>query len=98
MIEAGVDAALFASAEDESRRCETPSGCNERAVWVVWSSHHMQGCEMTGLRCGVHFNLLALEARRLVSAVSGGSWVNCGACGELLSSRVLSDYVRGIRL
>lgn len=97
MIEADIEP-LFAAAVDESRQCETPSGCDEPAVWVVWASHHTQGCDMTGLRCGIHFNLLALEANRLVGAVSAGEWVNCGACGELLSSRVLSDYVRGIRL
>lgn len=79
--------------------CETLlTACPERAAWAVFVDHHRQGCGTIIYRCDWHYNLLLLEARRLVDRICLGFWMYCGDCGVLLSSRVFSDYVRGIRL
>lgn len=82
-----------------AKPCETlVEDCPERAVWMIWVDHHRQGCGITGFRCEWHFNKLILEANRMVAGIGKGIWTNCGTCGELLSSQIVSDYVRGIRL
>lgn len=72
--------------------------CDERATWMIWVDHHVQGCGSYGYRCDWHFNLLILEAQRMLGRLRSGLWVNCGVCDQLLTSHTLSDYVRGIRL
>lgn len=79
--------------------CETRvHDCDERATWLIWVDHHAQGCGTYGYRCDWHFNLLILEAQRMLGRLRSGVWATCGHCGLLLTSHTLTDYVRGIRL
>jgi hypothetical protein len=71
--------------------------CDREATWMIWVSHHRQGCGSYGWRCDVHYNMLRLELTRLLAALMRGKWANCEWCGQLLTSHDPSDYLRGIR-
>lgn len=82
----------------EPRPCETTFGCDETATVMIWASHHVQGCEYTGFRCDVHFNLLHLETMRLSRSVASGALNFCARCGVRITSPLIADHLRWVRL
>lgn len=87
------------AALDEQHPCTTHLGeCGNPATWIVWNDHNQTGCPAVGYRCDIHYNLMMLNIRQIVDAVGLGLWISCARCGCWLTSREVSDYVRGIRL
>lgn len=79
------------------RMCERDL-CDREATCLVWCDHHRKGCDYTGFRCDVHFNLLYLDTVRQMDAISKGWLSLCKKCGGIIPLGVLSDHLRWARL
>lgn len=82
-----------------SKRCETTVvDCPNEAAWAVWCDHHAQGCDYSGFRCDLHFNVLMLETHRLVERLRRDWDTFCANCGAVMSNPSVEAHTRGIRL
>ena len=84
---------------DCSQPCEsTFDVCVEPATFMVWSSHHIQGCEYSGYRCDIHKNMLILDWQRKIDAMRRGIVLRCLNCCESVNGYELSDHFRCLPL
>lgn len=72
--------------------------CGESASWAIWTRHNVQGCDYSGFRCAIHYNILVLETQRMIRRIEHGWVMRCVRCGDRQMSVKLTDYLRGIRL
>ena len=83
---------------DTNKPCETPSGCDATATFMVWCDHHVLGCDYTGLRCEKHLTLLITETIRQVQEMHE-AWLNfCARCCEPVEPGCVEDHLRWAKL
>lgn len=83
----------------EAKPCESSKQCDFEATYMVWCDHHKKGCDYTGYRCDIHFNLLHQETVRQMRAVDTGWLSLCASCGKVIPpGRPISEYLRWVRL
>lgn len=82
----------------ESHACETSFPCDLQATVMVWCDHHIKGCDYTGFRCDVHFNLLYQETLRQIDSIRQGWLSICANCALVMEDGPISDHLRWIRL
>lgn len=82
----------------EAKACESGVGCQFEASYMVWCDHHKKGCDYTGYRCDIHFNLLYQETVRQMKAIDQGWLSLCDRCGKVVISGQVSDHLRWVRL
>lgn len=89
---------LDSSSVMESKPCESSFDCDNEASYMVWCDHHVRGCNYTGYRCDIHFNLLYQETVRLMDRIDSGWLSLCDKCGSVLEAGDVSDHLRWVRL
>lgn len=81
----------------EAKPCES-GDCDRQAAVMVWCDHHVKGCDYTGFRCEIHFNLLLLDTVRQMKSIAD-DWLSlCASCGQVVEAGILSDHLRWARL
>lgn len=89
---------LLASGASQENKCESGRGCDFPATYMVWCDHHAKGCDYTGFRCDIHFNLLHQETVRQIKSIEQGWLSLCDRCGKVINAGQVSDHLRWVRL
>lgn len=82
----------------DSKPCESSFKCDREAAYMVWCDHHVKGCDYTGFRCEVHFNLLFQETLRQIKSIKDGWLSICASCDTVVEAGIVADHLRWIRL
>lgn len=89
---------VLAEQLSEENMCEWRNGCQWPATYMVWCDHHRKGCDYTGYRCDLHFNMLYRETLRMMQSIKS-QWLSlCRTCGLMVEAGEVSDHLRWVRL